>query len=439
MQQMPFGVRVKPDLLYRAAAKGDVDEVTKSMESSWPPAAVLNEALAKACGSGQLQAATVLILHGAAIEPPAYTESLPPLHAACENGHVAVARFLLQRGASVDRAGAEGDTALGRAAFAGLEGVVKLLLEYRASLMASNEGGQLGDVTPLERAITGNDPNAHSSKAWSMGNWTECIALLEQAQESVQVSDQVWTAQSHWVRVREHVFRVRPYALHWLREWEASRRARGLLVPTAATQWAVSVQESAPELGEGEFLQQRAKQLPGKIASENERSGSANDDGKERTEESARFPPVDVAVPRLPLIDPLTSEQLLDAQHLDSEREEEEDWEGSDESCLSLIAEEDEEQMYDQDGNDLGAEEAMAAAQAAADAARCSNQSTPPTTPPKSPVVPYLPLKDVSALPLDDDDLSIPASNDADGEHVGRQRSLSQRSEGGSGSGSGIE
>ena len=436
-QLLPFGSQVKPDNLYRAAAKGELDAVAKMLESSWPSVAVLDEALSRACSTGatgQLQVAKLLLLHGAAVEPPAHTQSFAPLYTCCEGGNVLVAREILRRGARVDRASPEGDTALSRAAFNGCVPMVKLLLEHHASLEASNEGGELGDFTPLERAIAGDEPNLHTAKAWNQGDWPACISLLEQAG---QTSDAGRRARSLWSRLHEAV-RVRPYALHWLAEGESSRRARGLLTEEPAQE------EEAPKVSAEELMQQwlpsgaapgaALAQVDGhalgpaevytaagstssegpKVGAEAERIRGLLADGHllsaddtellelmAATEElslvaraadvqemgdedlqgnidvqelhrkqvdgvelsasellrlevhKVQGPEPHVAVVnaealRLPLASILASDDAL----LDSNREDD-DWEGSSDPGLSLIAEDDEEQLYDADGNIL--------------------------------------------------------------------------------------
>lgn len=60
------------------------------------------------------------------------TPSGPPLHLAAENGHASTVRYLVERGAGVNKEGIHGETALHRACAAGQEAVVPVLLEANA-------------------------------------------------------------------------------------------------------------------------------------------------------------------------------------------------------------------------------------------------------------------------------------------------------------------
>ena len=163
-----------------------------------------------------------LLLHGAAIEPRLQGASeRTPLYSASEAGHVACVEELLRRGAVVDRAGADGDTPLGRAAYCGHAAVVSLLLSNHASIVASNDGSELGGMTPLDRAVAGRNSGSHSDAAVQAGKWAETIHLLQQAAER---KNQLRTPKVLWAALRDAV-RVRPYALHWYSEWESKRNA----------------------------------------------------------------------------------------------------------------------------------------------------------------------------------------------------------------------
>lgn len=219
-QMMPIGASVKPDALCRAASKGSLPDVVAALEASWPSTVVLDEALNKACSAGQLGVMKCLLLHGASVEPMSHTFSCDtPLLSASEGGHSTCVEELLRRGAVVDRASPDGETSLSRAAYHGHLVVVGVLLEHNASLQASGEGGELGDTTPLQRAVAGDNPNLHSSKAWSAGRWRECISTLQQAASCVLSAR---SPRSLWAKVRDAV-RVRPYALYWLSLWVAKR------------------------------------------------------------------------------------------------------------------------------------------------------------------------------------------------------------------------
>ena len=61
---------------------------------------------------------------------------------AAQKGHEAVARLLLEKGASVDAADKDGNTALIWASMEGREAVVKLLIEKGASVDKANKKGK---------------------------------------------------------------------------------------------------------------------------------------------------------------------------------------------------------------------------------------------------------------------------------------------------------
>ncbi|PMD51253.1 ankyrin, partial [Hyaloscypha bicolor E] len=63
------------------------------------------------------------------------------LHLAAMNGHEAVARVLLHRGADAEMVGSEGETALHQAAEKGRNTVVQLLLDKGANAMATDNTG----------------------------------------------------------------------------------------------------------------------------------------------------------------------------------------------------------------------------------------------------------------------------------------------------------
>lgn len=207
----------KTDPLVKAASNGHLAELASLLERDWPAAATLDEALCRACLNSDLQAVKLLLLHGAAVQPTqpqvqVLTE--PPLFSACESGDPATIRELVRRGARLNFTTADGETPLGRAAFFGNLAAVTLLVESRASLLATHRSGNLGRFTPLDRAIAGR---AELSGSGLPGDWSECIRLLDEAEVLSRRGDRCGKALSQffWQMVRDTV-RVRPYAMHWL-------------------------------------------------------------------------------------------------------------------------------------------------------------------------------------------------------------------------------
>ena len=204
---------VQVDPLLNAARNGHLAELESLLVRSWPLAATLNEALGCACLGGHIEAAKLLLLHGAAVHPIKMV-SHAPIFLACENGDVAIIKELLRRNARLDYVAPEGETLLGRAAYFGNAIVVALLLEKGTSIEASHQDGKLGKATPLDRAIQGQ---AELSKLRLAGDWQECVRLLSWAEIMKRRGDLRGAAltQFFWKMVRDSV-RVRPYALHWL-------------------------------------------------------------------------------------------------------------------------------------------------------------------------------------------------------------------------------
>ena len=209
----PYDMAVQVDPLLNAARNGHLAELESLLVRSWPLAATLNEALGCACLGGHIEAAKLLLLHGAAVHPIKMA-SHAPIFLACENGDVAIIKELLRRNARLDYVAPEGETLLGRAAYFGNAIVVALLLEKGTSIEASHQDGKLGKATPLDRAIQGQ---AELSKLRLAGDWQECVRLLSWAEIMKRRGDLRGAAltQFFWKMVRDSV-RVRPYALHWL-------------------------------------------------------------------------------------------------------------------------------------------------------------------------------------------------------------------------------
>ena len=123
--------------LFEAAALGRSDRVTDLVAAS--PEAVRAEApdgftaLHLAAFFGQLEAAAVLLEHGAAPDAVAGNGSLlRPLHSAAAGGHAAIVGLLLERGADPNARQQGGYVALHSAAARGDEASVRLLLEHGA-------------------------------------------------------------------------------------------------------------------------------------------------------------------------------------------------------------------------------------------------------------------------------------------------------------------
>ena len=177
------GSPFKPDTLYRAAAKGDSDLVMQQLTDSWLEPNILDEALSRACAAGQLAVAQALILYGAAVEPAKPPPTGMPLIGACEAGNTELVQYLLHRGARINRASFDGDSPLSRASYCGRADIVELMIERRASLDASKQGGAFSDVTPRERAIAGKNTDVNQSRRGaSSGDWATCIHLLAAAE-----------------------------------------------------------------------------------------------------------------------------------------------------------------------------------------------------------------------------------------------------------------
>jgi hypothetical protein len=210
---MPFGTLLKAGDIQRAASSGEVGSLAQLLQNSWPSVSLINEALSTACANGRLDAALVLLHHGAAADQVSpYSPS--PLGNAVDNGHVIIAEEMLRRGACVEGVLQSGETALGRAAFNGDAAMVKLLLDHKASPDAPHGG--VG--TPIDRALAGERTISPSNRT---RHWKECIRLLEAAVRASFPATK--GAVARWQLLRDLV-RVRPFAMHWLADYQARRR-----------------------------------------------------------------------------------------------------------------------------------------------------------------------------------------------------------------------
>lgn len=215
------GSPFKPDTLYRAVTKGDDETVVQQLADNWLEPSILNEALARACAAGHVAIAQALMLYGAAVQPAKPPPSSTPLLCACEAGHQQLVLHLLQRGAHINGTAAEGDAPLSRSAFCGRATIVELLIERRASLDASNQGGALGHVTPLERAIAGSKADQQQSRSDAQGDCTACVELLKAA-ETARTRERTRAA---W-RAIKNLVRVRPHADDWIKQYAQGLRAQ---------------------------------------------------------------------------------------------------------------------------------------------------------------------------------------------------------------------
>ena len=149
-----------PELdLYEAAALGHSDRVKALVEAH--PDAVRAEApdgftaLHLAAFFGQLEAAAVLLEHGAAPDAVAGNGSLlRPLHSAAAGGHAAIVGLLLERGADPNARQQGGYVPLHSAAGRGDEASVRLLLERGADRdLRADDGRRPRDLAAAESRV----------------------------------------------------------------------------------------------------------------------------------------------------------------------------------------------------------------------------------------------------------------------------------------------
>jgi len=146
--------------LFEAAALGDAERVRAILDADATAARTRApdgfSALGLAAFFGQAACARLLIDAGAPVdEPAANAMRVTPLHSAAAAGHVEIARWLLERGASVDARQQGGYTALHAAAQNGDLPLVELLLAHGADrALRSDDGKSAADFA--------SDPNVRA-------------------------------------------------------------------------------------------------------------------------------------------------------------------------------------------------------------------------------------------------------------------------------------
>jgi len=117
----------------------------------------INRLLRFACRFGDLDIAQHLLDVGANGSAKATGSKETPLHHAATNGHRALARLLVDRGADVSAVEKDGSTPLHRAATKGHEALAQLLIDRGADVSAADKDG----LTPMHRAAA----NGHEALA----------------------------------------------------------------------------------------------------------------------------------------------------------------------------------------------------------------------------------------------------------------------------------
>lgn len=128
-------------LTYAAALgkKRAVEQIVQSAEHEVPQE-LWQQAAARAAARGHVNVLQVLVPAMAA--PDALCDGMPLLVTAAVNGRVKAVQFLLEQGAAVNAADAEGNTALIHAAVNDDVPMAKLLLQHGADKAATNAAGQ---------------------------------------------------------------------------------------------------------------------------------------------------------------------------------------------------------------------------------------------------------------------------------------------------------
>jgi len=133
--------------VFEAAALGDADRLTALLAGDHELARARApdgfSALGLAAFFRQPACARILLDAGAAVdEPAANAMRVTPLHSAVAAGQLEIARWLLERGASVDARQQGGYTPLHAAAHNGQLPLVELLLAHGADRTLRTDGGQ---------------------------------------------------------------------------------------------------------------------------------------------------------------------------------------------------------------------------------------------------------------------------------------------------------
>ena len=98
--------------------------------------------------SNAVDAARLLIEHGADIEAKIYLRGMRPLYVVAQHNYLDIARLLIEHGADVEAKDNTGTSALHNAVEHGASDVARLLIENGADIKAKNESGK----TPLKIA-----------------------------------------------------------------------------------------------------------------------------------------------------------------------------------------------------------------------------------------------------------------------------------------------
>jgi ankyrin repeat protein len=187
--------------------------------ATWKGVASASEILGSLCGNGDKQAAKLLLDEG--VRPDSNTAAASPLHVACIHGHLAVARLLLQHGASLGKRDPRwGQTGLTFAIEMGQNAVAKMLLEagantetrrngdgYTPLLFAAQEGNALGARLLLADGggalpdTPDNDGRTPLMVAAEAGQGAVARTLLERGARIDAVSGEGMTA-LHYVAAR---------------------------------------------------------------------------------------------------------------------------------------------------------------------------------------------------------------------------------------------
>lgn len=146
--------------LFEAAALGRVERVEAVLVAT--PGAVSAEAadgftaLHLAAFFGQLEAAAVLLGHGAGADVPAGNDSrVRPLHSAAAGGHAAILALLLERGADPDARQHGGYVPLHSAAGRGDAVTARLLIEHGADrTIRADDGRRPVDLVAADSPLT---------------------------------------------------------------------------------------------------------------------------------------------------------------------------------------------------------------------------------------------------------------------------------------------